>query len=93
MVASNFMQQQPPNAGALTWLADAAVFEKQDAAPWDGEKRNHYSRAMTGPRPQALGPAARSSLMVCDTCASRKAAKKRGPSVVKTPLCGATPFC
>ena len=37
---------------------------EQDAAPAGGDKRSHRARAVPGPRPEALGPPARSSLMV-----------------------------
>ena len=37
---------------------------EQGAAPAGGSKRSLRARAVPGPRPQAIGPAARSSLMV-----------------------------
>ena len=53
--------------------------------PRAGRQRTPCSRAATGLRPQALGPAARSSLMVRSNPAEGVSRQKRGPDAGKTP--------
>jgi hypothetical protein len=58
---------------------------EQGAVPAGVRKRTSCARAAPGPRPQALGPAARSSLMVRATCRKADQPPEARPGRRKTP--------